>query len=402
MGTVSFEQISFHDRGEQIRGVFLKRYYFDIPRESLEEVAPVTVQEGGLVFAGIGDGYASKRFDPILDKAFDRLYHINYNKPTIYIHRNSVPLIGTNEFGIVDRGSNIIEVKPLTGCNLSCPYCSVDEGRNDKTHDYIVECDYLVDEAARVAKIKRHRVEFHIGPQGEPLLYPEFTKLVRGLKAIPNCKLVTVVTNGTLLSRPVIDELAVAGLDKINLSLNALSQETADRMAGRRYPVEHVVNMVRYAQGKINIILAPTIVPGWNETEIEPLIQLGKGLRSDFPVMGIQNFLSYPRGRNPVKPRPFEEFNRLLRPYEEKHGMRLTKFTKEDYHIHDDEELEKPFRKHDIVKATIAIPSRYPREVIAVAKGRCITVKGGGLARGRRITVRIIRDKHNIYKGVPV
>lgn len=403
---LEFEDIRFIQINPSIvRGLFLERYYFDIDQaEITERLGRHSIEQGRLVLQDIDQGRAEKLFGRMLPGLLTDLKHILHDKPTVYIHRNSgIPLIGTNEFGIVDRGSNTIEIKPLTGCNFQCPFCSVDEGKNDKTHDYVVECDYLIEEAAKIAAIKKHPVEFHIGPQGEPFLYPRFVELVRGLRSIPQCGIVTVVTNGSLLTEKIIDELADAGLSKINLSLNALSQEKANELAGRPYPLEKVLEMVKYCEGKISVILAPTIVPGYNEQEIDGLVQLGKTIEHDYPSTAFQNFLHYKRGRNPSAQRSFEEFFDLLKPHEEKHGVRLTGFDATDFGLHEEPELPKPFRKRQVVTAKIVMPARYPNEVIAAASERCITVMGAEAARlptGRDIRIRIVRDKHNIFKGV--
>jgi uncharacterized Fe-S cluster-containing radical SAM superfamily enzyme len=341
---------------------------------------------------------------PLIDDGFENLVHLLYNKPTIYIHQGSdIPLIGTNEFGLIDRGSNIIEVKPLTGCNFQCNYCSVDEGKNNKTHDYLVECEYLVDEAAKLAALKEHPVEFNIGPQGEPLLYPKIIDLIAGLKAIPNCAVVSVNTNGSLLSEKLIDDLAAAGLSRINLSLNALKQETADKMSGKKYPLDNILKLIKYCEGKIAVLIAPTIVPGWNDDELDNLVQISTTIKkSKWPTIGMQNYLHYPKGRSPVEERSFEEFFAMLHPLEEKYGINLTKMNKDDFNIHDEPELEKPFHKHDLIRVKLLMPARYLNEIIGVAEGRCITVIGKDahlLRIGSDVKVRIVRDKHNIFKG---
>jgi uncharacterized protein len=401
---ISFQDIKFRMIDDLVRGLFLGRYWFDIPAQELRErIGEFTVEDGGLVFSGIDENHAWKRFDPMLSEAFTHLYHINYNKPTVYIHANSgIPLVGTNEFGLVDRGSNIIEVKPLTGCNFQCNYCSVDEGKNNKTHDYIVECEYLVVEAAKLAARKQHPVEFNIGPQGEPFLYPKLVELVRGLKAIPNTEIISVNTNGSFLTEKLIDELAAAGLTRINLSLNALEQEKANAIAGKSYPLEKTLRMIKYCEGRIFVLLAPTLIPGSNDDQIEALVQLGKTISSDYPTVGFQNYLEYKKGRNIVKQREFDEFFAMLKPYEEKYNINLTHFTKEDFHIFDEPELPKPFRKHEVIRAKVMMPARYPKEIIAVAKDRCITIvddEATSLALGKEVKVRIIRDKHNIFKA---
>jgi hypothetical protein len=400
---VSFQDIKFQQKDSAVRGLFLGRYWFDIPAEALQRIAPFEVKDGELHFSGVDEDHAWKRFDPILAEGFNRLHHINYDKPTIYIHRQSgIPLIGTNEFGLIDRGTNIIEVKPLTGCNFQCNYCSVDEGKNDKTHDYIVECEYLVEEAAKLAKGKTHPVEFNIGPQGEPFLYPKMVELVRGLRAIPNTGVISVNTNGSFLTEKLIDDLAEAGLTRINLSLNALEQEKADEIAGRKYPLERVLKMIEYSQGKIAVLLAPTIIPGQNDDQVEGLVKLGMKLKSEFPTIGMQNYLEYQKGRTPMKARSFEEFFAMLKPIEEKYGVNLTHVANEDFHIYDEPEPPKPFRKNQVVKMKIMLPARYPGEIVAVAEGRCITIVGRDahkLQLGKDIKAKIVRDKHNIFKA---
>jgi len=58
----------------------------------------------------------------------DLVYALNGNK-AIYVDEDiEMPLIGLNFLGIVDKGSEIIEIKPITNCNLACSFCSVDEG----------------------------------------------------------------------------------------------------------------------------------------------------------------------------------------------------------------------------------------------------------------------------------
>ena len=39
-----------------------------------------------------------------------------------------MPLVGHVAFGIIDRGTNLLQIRPTSLCPLSCIFCSVDAG----------------------------------------------------------------------------------------------------------------------------------------------------------------------------------------------------------------------------------------------------------------------------------
>ena len=61
---------------------------------------------------------------------------------------SGIPLMGCIAFGIIDRGTNLLQIRPTTVCPLNCPFCSTDAGPFSRLHDvnFEVECDYLVEE----------------------------------------------------------------------------------------------------------------------------------------------------------------------------------------------------------------------------------------------------------------
>lgn len=66
---------------------------------------------------------------------------------------SEIPLVGCLYFGVVDRGSNLLQIRPSCSCNLSCPFCSVDAGPNSRSRvtDYQVELDYLMEAVEEIA-----------------------------------------------------------------------------------------------------------------------------------------------------------------------------------------------------------------------------------------------------------
>ncbi len=336
-----------------------------------------------------------QRWVALLEKGFRELKNRLTGKPAVYIHKNSgIPLIGHVAFGVVDRNTNLIEVKPITGCNLNCIYCSVDADK--RPVEFVVEKDYLVEELKKSVRQKScDDVEVHIGAQGEPLLYKDITLLLKDISAIREVKRISMDTNGTLLSPKKVDELLEAGLTRFNLSINSLSQDAARQIAGAYYSAEHIRDLCCYivSKNKDALIIAPVWIPGVNDQDIVDIIEFAKSLNA--PV-GIQNFLNYRHGRNPVKQLSFEDFYRKLAELEKRYDIKLV-YSPEDFGIVKTKRLSCPFRKDEVVKAGVICNGRLRDEKLAVAKDRVISVPGSH-AKGE-IKLRITRTKHNIIVG---
>jgi len=312
----------------------------------------------------------------------------------VYIDETSgIPLIGNQYFGLIDRGSNIIELRPLTGCNLSCIYCAVDEGpKGSLLTDYFVDKDYLVKAFSELAQFKGcDDIEAHINPQGEPFLYRPLASLIRDLKAIKQVKTVSIDTNGTLITPEKLRELEDAGTDRLNISINAFAQDKADMIAGCRYDVQKVLKVLKLA--RIEVLLAPLIIPGYNDYEIEPIVKYA--LEGGYRI-GVQSYMHYKGGRNPAKPMGMDDFYAYLKSLEEKLGAKLIA-TSETFRVHKAPQLPIPFRKGENVKLQARIPGRHANECISVARNRSIAVRN---CSGRSVNAQIIRTKHNIILGV--
>ncbi len=398
---LEFQDLEFEDRQDKVRAYFLKNFYFDIDKAALRKISDFELGKNSISFLNASEKSARGKFNLILDNGFRTLWHKVTRKPSYYIHsRSGIPLIGSNAFGIIDRNSNIIEVKPLTGCNENCNYCSVDEGlRTRKTADLVVEKDYLVSEFEKIVKFKGCEVEAYINSQGEPTLYGPLPELVSGLKGVENVRGVVMNTNGSVLDEEYVDRLAEAGLKRINLSLNALDPKKAKILSGwGLYNIDRIKEMAQYITTRMELLIAPVWLPGFNDDEIPKLVKYSVDIGAR---IGIQNFLYYKRGRNPTRSMEWDEFYRKLELLEKEYNVNLTKaYLKEDLQVKDTKKLPKPFRKGQVIECEIMLPGRYPREKIAVSGERNIAVTDCEKESGR-IRVKLVRDKHNIFVGVP-
>ena len=402
MAELIFKDLSFEDKGQKVRVNFLKLFYFEVDRSILENIGNFKINNNKIEFFDINDKRAQKKFNMLLSQGFIKLKNRLNNKDTIYIHKNSgIPLMGTNYFGLIDRGSNVIEIKPITSCNLGCIFCSVDEGPLSRRKvDFIIEKDYLIEELKKLVEYKQDDdIDAHINSQGEPLLYADMVDLVADIAKIPQIKSISIDTNGTLLSKQLIDDLAAAGLTRINLSLNALDQKIADKLAGYPYNLKKVMSLAEYIPKKMDLIIAPVWLPGYNDEEIVKLAKFAEkiGAGKKCPPIGIQNFLPYRFGRNPVKPVEMEVFYKKMGDLERENNIKLI-YDKHDFNVKACREYPKPFKKNDIVKANLLFQGRLHGEMLAVASNRLISVPNCHKKEGT-IKLRIKRTKHNIFLG---
>jgi len=328
----------------------------------------------------------------------------------IRISRDSgIPLLGSLYFGVVDRGTSLIQVRPSCGCNLNCPFCSVDAGpaSTTRTASYEVERQYLLDYVREIVQFKGRGVECHIDSPGEPMLYPEMAELIADLRAITDVSVISLQTNGTLLTDRAIAALESAGLDRINLSLHAIDPAIARNLAGTlSFDVRTVLDAARaVAASTIDLLIAPVYLPRINDSEIPKLIafaqEIGAGKR--FPPLGIQKFERYRYGRTPkgVKVQSWWQFyNRSIRPWEKEYGCRLV-ITPQDFGIEKRHMLPRVFNRDERTTVEIRAPGWLRGEMLGVARDRVVSVLNCQKSSGN-LRVKIVATKHGIYVAVPV
>ncbi|MCX8204208.1 MAG: radical SAM protein [Candidatus Nezhaarchaeota archaeon] len=316
-----------------------------------------------------------------------------------------VPLLGCIAFGVLDRGTNLLQVRPTTLCPLSCVFCSVDAGplTRHRQAEFMVRADYLLEELRKVAALKGGGLEAHVDTVGDPLTHPEIVDIVQGMADIPEVEVISIQTHGALLTEHLAEELAEAGLSRINLSIDALNPELARRLAGTpNYDVEKVLKVAEYITRSttIDLLISPVWVPGVNDGELAKIVRealrIGAGKR--WPPLGIQKMEVHKYGRRPkgVKPMSWYNFYRALRMMEEELGVKLI-LRPEDFDIHKRARIPLPFRRFERVKVDVVSAGWLKGEVIGVAKGRAVTLVGCSINYvGRRVRAIVISTKDGV------
>ena len=145
MTQLSFKTLSFKLEEKDLRVNLLRTFYCKIPLSELKQIGYVKLEDAHTL--DFNNKKADTKVSFLLTKHFDKLKNSVNGNDTVYIHQNSgIPLIGHVSFGIAYRNSSLIEIKPVTSCNLDCIYCSVGEGKRSEKTDFVVEKDYLIQE----------------------------------------------------------------------------------------------------------------------------------------------------------------------------------------------------------------------------------------------------------------
>ena len=301
------------------------------------------------------------------------------------------PLLGVLAYGIIDRGTNLLQVRPTSVCNINCTFCSVDGGSLSTKHAvfYEVNCAYLLEEVGKVVARKGYGVEINIDSVGEPFCYPHLEELVNGLRKIGGVQRITIQTNATILKD--ID------VDLINVSFHAMDPKLAMELANSPcFSIDHVKKFVEtYRTKSIAIRLCPVWIPGVNDMEIPKIIQYAKEQGCS---LGIQKYeaYKYSRKHSGAVPVTWWKFYRQIEVWEKAFGVPL-KVTARELGIHRAPRVPEVFRSGERVQLEVRYPGWFQGQMIAVGRDRCVSVKGCEKHAGDFINVRMLETKNNIY-----
>jgi cyclic pyranopterin phosphate synthase len=174
---------------------------------------------------------------------------------------------------ILGRPIRDLRISVTDRCNFRCPYCMPKEAFGP-SHPFIAESRLMTGpELERIVQafvglgVEKVRLT-----GGEPLLRPDLSAIIRGIKrlGVPD---VSLTTNGWFLGKQAA-EIRAAGLDRLNVSVDALDEAVAGRMNGLGYKVSRVLEGIdAAAQAGLRVKINCVIQNGVNDGEIIPLCE---------------------------------------------------------------------------------------------------------------------------------
>ena len=170
------------------------------------------------------------------------------------------------------RTFRTLRVSLVSHCNLGCVYCVAGEDELREWNEgpkQSLEAPELLEVIRRLHQ--RLELETVRLTGGEPLLYPGLAGVVEGLRSM-GIHRIRMTTNGSLLDRKAA-ELEQAGLQSINVSLDAVDEAVFVRMS-RRNSVARVIRGIDAAlDAGLSVKLNTVVMKGMNDGQVLPLLE---------------------------------------------------------------------------------------------------------------------------------
>ncbi|MDH5717274.1 MAG: radical SAM protein [Spirochaetia bacterium] len=169
---------------------------------------------------------------------------------------------------ITKRKFEILRLSVTSNCNFSCFYC-VPYKKNNLAENKSLNAEEFSRLVYNIHKINPLKMVRITG--GEPILYSSLESLIKQLKTMGIQK-ISMTTNGSFLYKS-IDKLKTAGLDEINISLDAVNNNIFEKISGFNN-IDVVLKSIEKAlEAKISVKLNCTILKNINENQIIPVLE---------------------------------------------------------------------------------------------------------------------------------
>ncbi len=162
-------------------------------------------------------------------------------------------------------------------CNFRCTYCMPKEIYPDNypfmKRDQLLSFEEIIRLATLFLSFGVEKIRL---TGGEPLLRRELPSLIEKLSKLDGLKDIGLTTNGVLLKK-YAKQLADAGLCRVNVSLDALTDSIFTKLNGRAVGVAPILEGIEEAkncglQVKVNMVVRK----GFNDSEILPMTRYFK------------------------------------------------------------------------------------------------------------------------------
>ena len=177
-----------------------------------------------------------------------------------------------------NRKINYLRLSVTDKCNLRCIYCMPEAGVPRLRHEDILSVDEIADivQACAACGINKVRIT-----GGEPLVRRGIIEICKRVAETDGISEVCITSNGILIPK-YVNELKSAGVDRLNISLDSLSNVTYNKIT-RVDAFNEALEGIKIAleAGFFIIKINCVLIGGLNDTEVPELLDLTRKYKVD-------------------------------------------------------------------------------------------------------------------------
>jgi radical SAM protein with 4Fe4S-binding SPASM domain len=137
-----------------------------------------------------------------------------------------------------------IHIDPCSLCNFKCKFCF--QSQKDKPKQGTMNDDLFLKIVNDLIMFSEPIRKIKIGLHGEPTLHPRLPGMLWYLKYKQIANVVELFTNGSLLNPTLNKDFISAGLDRINISVEGLSQKEYKEMTGVKVYIDRFIKNIKH------------------------------------------------------------------------------------------------------------------------------------------------------------
>ena len=180
---------------------------------------------------------------------------------------------------------NYLRLSITERCTLRCAYCRAGEGDCRKKHELSAELLVRITRIMAELGITKVRVT-----GGEPMLRRDLLKIIEGIRAIDSIHEINMTTNAQHLTGRVAS-LKVAGLDRLNISIDSLKEGRYADMTGGGCLQTALLGIDEALQaGFVPLKLNAVLIRGINDDEMADFIELTRDRPIDMRFIELMPF----------------------------------------------------------------------------------------------------------------
>jgi radical SAM protein with 4Fe4S-binding SPASM domain len=185
-----------------------------------------------------------------------------------------------------------VEIDICSICNFACKFCFQHDKESLKKYNFKLKAmDFdlfkkLIDDICDFPQKPKKLKLFEFG---EPLLNKHIGKMIQYAKSVNCVEAIEITTNGSLLTAEVVDSIIDAGIDRINISIEAMNDSDYYEITGKNIKLADIVSNIEYLyNNKKNCIVYVKIADiNLSQTERERFYEVFQNISDEMYIEHI-------------------------------------------------------------------------------------------------------------------